>query len=203
MNDRRHKLTLEVQSLICGLIRAGAFPHVAAEAAGIPQRVFERWMRCGKVRQPVEEYRLFAAAVMTAKAHARALAETDVRKRYPVSWLRSGPGREGDGKPGWTGTVQPVPLKGPDDTMGSSERWWAVFPPLLDALAPFPEARAAAAAVLARAGVRKAIQIVEEAATLPTVDETALARVVENVDAEPSAVGDGETRTVVEGTANV
>ena len=30
MNDPRHKLTAATQNLICGLIRAGAFPHVAA-----------------------------------------------------------------------------------------------------------------------------------------------------------------------------
>lgn len=159
MNDPRHKLTAEIQGLICGLIRAGAFPHVAAEAAGIPQRVFERWLRYGQARQPAEEYRVFAAEVMQARAHARALAEADARKRAPVTWLRSGPGRESDGKPGWTGMVRPAPLASPE-APGYNERVWKIFPRLLDALAPFPEARMAAAAVLAQEGMRRAKEVV-------------------------------------------
>src|SRR5262245_59058160 len=71
MNDPRHQLTPRIQELICAYLRAGSFPHVAAEAAGVPQKVFERWLRWGRAKRPVPLYRDFYEAVSRAQAEAR------------------------------------------------------------------------------------------------------------------------------------
>jgi hypothetical protein len=145
MNDPRHELTAEVQRLICAYIRSGGFPEVAAEARGIPRRVFRRWMRFGAAQRPVEKYRAFRQAVMEAEAEARLVAESDVRQRSPVAWLKFGPGRARKGKSGWAGTVRPLPEERPQ-TAGDSVQEF--IPVLLEALAPYPEARAALAEAL-------------------------------------------------------
>ena len=44
----RYRLTPALQEKIVAYIRAGGFPHVAAEAAGLPRRVFERWLERGQ-----------------------------------------------------------------------------------------------------------------------------------------------------------
>jgi hypothetical protein len=44
------KLTPEIQRSICAFIRKGAFPHVACEAAGVPEEVFLSWLEWGSPR---------------------------------------------------------------------------------------------------------------------------------------------------------
>src|SRR6478672_1389885 len=94
MNDPRHQLTPGIQNQTCALIRSGSFPHVAAEAAGVPQKVFDRWMKCGKAARPIPLYRDFYEAVCQAQAHARVVAENYAFKNATVTWLKSGPGKE-------------------------------------------------------------------------------------------------------------
>src|SRR5438132_13940624 len=94
MNDPQHLLTPELQATICAYVRSGAFPQIAAEAAGIPQKVFERWMRYGQAKRPLALYRDFAKAVRQAQAQARLLAENHALKLAPLTWLKSGPGKE-------------------------------------------------------------------------------------------------------------
>ena len=43
-----YPLTPDVQKAVCAYIAAGGFPHVAAEAAGVPRHVFDDWMRRGE-----------------------------------------------------------------------------------------------------------------------------------------------------------
>src|SRR5262245_30471305 len=108
MNDLRHRLTPEVQELICNFVRAGGFPHVAAVAAGIPVKTFNSWMRWGGAKRPVPLYRDFREAVEQAQAIARLAAETQALRKAPLSWLRFGPGRETGKLPGWTDAVKPA-----------------------------------------------------------------------------------------------
>src|SRR5438105_14825282 len=143
MNDPRHPLTPEVQDLICGLVRAGGFPPVAAVAAGIPLKTFAFWMRCGKARRPQPLYRDFVEAVQQAQAQARVTAEAQALKRAPLSWLRFGPGRETSHQPGWTDPVKPAKIE--RRTGPSLSRIQELIPVLLEALHDFPEARAALA----------------------------------------------------------
>src|SRR5438105_549052 len=90
----RHTLTPAVEQALVAYIRAGGFPHVAAEAAGVPREVFADWMRKGEQPGARGQYRNFALAVRQAVAHARLGAEVSVRTDKPLDWLRNGPGRE-------------------------------------------------------------------------------------------------------------
>src|SRR5436190_21153415 len=102
MNDPRHQLTPETQREICAFIRSGSFPHVAAEAAGVPHKVLERWMKWGKAARPAPLYRDFYEAVCQAQAHARVVAENRAFEHATITWLKSGPGKETPRMPGWT-----------------------------------------------------------------------------------------------------
>jgi len=84
-------------------VRAGAFPHVAAQAAGISTRTFHDWMARGEDRHDsrgsTPKLRAFARAVRTAQAEARIGAEVRVYRERPAQWLkyaaRSTPDLEG------------------------------------------------------------------------------------------------------------
>jgi hypothetical protein len=140
-----------LQALICAYIRSGAFPQIAAEAAGIPQKVFERWMRYGQAKRPLPLYRDFAQAVRQAQAQARLLAENHALKDDPLTWLKSGPGKETARMPGWTSPIKPATPKRKNNGL-SSQRFMDFITCLLTALEPFPEARLAAADALERGG---------------------------------------------------
>jgi len=137
----RYRLTPALEQQITGFIRAGAYDWVAAEAAGIPWRVFRGWMRQGarKGRQP---YRRFYQAVQQARGMARLRVEIEVREKDPRFWLRHGPGRELSPLPGWTNPVKPLPRKSlrPGDQFWSRS-WLKLWRKILETLAPFPEAR--------------------------------------------------------------
>jgi hypothetical protein len=143
------RLTPAVQQAITAYIRAGGFPHVAAEAAGVPRAVFQRWLRRGQEAGARRAYRQFAAAVRQALAQARLGAEIAVLKNRPLDWLKCGPGREAPGSPGWTGTVKAPAAAGPRANPLLRPEMQELLAGLLQALSPFPEARAAAAATLA------------------------------------------------------
>src|SRR5256885_11431863 len=110
MNDPHHELTPAIQNTICAYVRSGGFPEVAAQAAGVPVKVFERWMKCGRADRPVPLYRDFYEAVCTAQAQARLRAENRAFEQAPVTWLKSGPGKETPRMPGWTSPINARPL---------------------------------------------------------------------------------------------
>jgi hypothetical protein len=103
----RYSLTPELQREIIAFIRAGGFPHVAAEAAGIPRHVFARWLERGQKSARALAHRALALAVLQAQAQARLHAETTVFTEKPLDWLKSGPGRETVDHPGWTTPAKP------------------------------------------------------------------------------------------------
>jgi hypothetical protein len=148
--NSHYKLTIEVQSEICAFIRAGGFPHVAAEAAGIPKDVFESWLARGRKRGKRNAYHDFADAIRQAVAQARLAAEIKAFQDDPVTWLKQGPGKETADSPGWTTTVKPIIREG-NQTINVllSPEMQGVFAAILQVLAPYPEARAAVAQALA------------------------------------------------------
>src|SRR5262249_30618743 len=73
-------------------IRAGRYPHIAAEAAGVPRWVFAGWLRRGRQHSRGWQRR-FWLKVREARAHAHALAAVEVRKKDVKFWLRYGPGK--------------------------------------------------------------------------------------------------------------
>lgn len=75
---RPTKLTPEVQEKIVSLVRAGNYPEVAAQAAGIAGRTYYEWMAKGdEGRDP---YAQFQQAVKEAQAAAESHAVTIIRK---------------------------------------------------------------------------------------------------------------------------
>ncbi len=149
MSRKRHPPTADVRQQIAAFIRAGGFPHVAAEAAGVPRRVFERWLKRGRARGAGALHRAFYESVFQAGAQARLGAEIAVLTDKPMDWLRQGPGREAPNRPGWTSPVRPAaPGKGGRGSRLAEPEVQALLASMTRLLAPYPEARALAAAGL-------------------------------------------------------
>jgi hypothetical protein len=128
------KLTPEIAARIVGLIRAGSYPHVAAESAGVPREEFSAWLQQGKTHQR-GRYRELWMSVLEAKAQARARAEIDAREKDAKFWLRCGPAR-------WTAKSQAKPF--PKGTwQPSAQAFYTLLAELVELLAPFPDARRA------------------------------------------------------------
>jgi hypothetical protein len=148
MKDR-YRLTPEIEQRILSFIRAGGFPWVAAEGAGIPRKVFRLWLRRGKKRGARKLYRRFYQSVIEARAQARLTAELETRKKDPRFWLVRGPGREQPGAPGWTNPVKPIQReKASQQDLLVSRLFMKCVSRLMQALAPFPEHRSFVARVV-------------------------------------------------------
>jgi hypothetical protein len=78
-------------------VRAGAYDWLAAQATGIDQRIFYRWMERG-ARAGRGRYRQFRQFVLEAKARAK--AELEVFTGHPLRWFLCGPGRDRPGEAG-------------------------------------------------------------------------------------------------------
>ena len=102
-----------VRDFIIQTIEGGAWDYVAAEAAGISQKTFYRYLSDGETAQEKadaghalgeneELYLQFRQSVIEARARARATAEVDTKRSNSLAWLKSGPGKERPGRPGWT-----------------------------------------------------------------------------------------------------
>ena len=147
MSSSRYRLTPAIDQAIVAYTRAGGYPHVAAEAAGVPRPVFEEWRRLGEQRRAQAAYRSFAERARQAAAQARLGAEVNIHNDKPLDWLRNGPGRETADAPGWTSPVRPRAGTRPDSALLDAD-FQAVVARLMESLADFPEARAAAARAL-------------------------------------------------------
>jgi hypothetical protein len=129
-----YPLTATVQNQICACVLAGGERHAAAEAAGIPRPVFEEWLRRGRRRGGGRRCRELLRAVRQAEATARLAAEMKTFKGQPLDWLKSGPG-------GW-GRAAAEP-RAVEPLLVPVLR--AFLARLLEALAPYPDARRAVA----------------------------------------------------------
>jgi len=146
MARRAAALTPEVQRTIAAYVRAGAYPTVAAEAAGVHAAVFRSWMEAGRAKRGARKYREFFAAVTEAVAQARVAAEMACFADDPKTWLTKGPGRETQDTPGWSGVVRPIVALTDNRSVNllTDPTSSAILTMLLAALSPFPEARRAA-----------------------------------------------------------
>src|SRR5262245_1663408 len=130
--------------VIIAFVRQGAYPHVAAEAAGVPRRVLQRWLDLATKRREIHKpYRTFADQLRQAQAQARVKAEIAVLDADPQIWLRSGPGKEREGDPGWSATVKAALQSSGNAAMLASPEWNALWCLILKSLASFPDARKA------------------------------------------------------------
>jgi len=134
------RLTPELECFILAQIRAGSYPHVAAEAVGVPRHVFRAWLKRGRERGRGRCWRLLLH-VRQAQSQARARAEMEALKKDPKFWLRYGPGKEAVDAPRW----------GPPPKGSLKRRSTSQLPPqvlqllgrLAGQLEPFPAARQA------------------------------------------------------------
>jgi len=134
---------LTVRRQILSYVRAGAYPHIAAEAAGIPAELFGRWLlKKGK------KWTEFADELRQAAAQARIRAEIEVIQANPRAWLREGPGREMPDSPGWSGIVRPIIQSVTNVNVLASPEWNQLWSVILSVLGQYPEARAALAEAL-------------------------------------------------------
>lgn len=103
---------------ILALIRAGAFPWVAAQAEGVSPEEF-RLLTAG--RDP--RCATFGEDVKKALAMNRARTEIELREKNPLSWLRYGPGRPSPDGPGWTQAARVDPSEGSAPSRAQCELW--------------------------------------------------------------------------------
>lgn len=75
---RPTKLTPEVHKRIVDMVRAGNYPEIAAQAAGINSATYYRWMQKGE--DGTAPYGEFREAVKEAQAAAESHAVTTIRK---------------------------------------------------------------------------------------------------------------------------
>jgi hypothetical protein len=144
-----YRLTAEIEQRIVSFIRAGGFPWVAAEGAGIPRKIFGLWLRRGKKPRARKLYRRFYESVLQAQAQARLTAELETRKKDPRFWLSHGPGREQPGAPGWTNPSKPIQRqKTSQQDLLVSHLFMKCLSRVVEALAPFPEQRSIVARVV-------------------------------------------------------
>jgi hypothetical protein len=137
----RLKITDELTNQICAGVRQGGFVHIAAQAFGVPKETFDKWMAQGEKKdRPKPIYVKFAKAIRQAEAVARLTAEINAHEKDPRLWLRSGPGKEREGSPGWTTIVRPQVQGGNTINLFTSPDFIAFMSMLRTVLAPFPEA---------------------------------------------------------------
>jgi len=150
MSTRRYQLTPELQTTICGYILSGGYPHVAAEATGIPREVFDGWMRRARARAPTKKYRLFYEAIVQARGQVRLAAEAKALTKDPLAWLKCGPGKETPDAPGWTNPPR-AQVDGDPEAVNLLLRRETqdLMATLLRILEPFPEVRTRVAEALA------------------------------------------------------
>mgnify|MGYP001591172472 CR=1 FL=1 len=99
-------MTEEAIVQICAATRAGAYAHVAAQAAGIGYSTYMTWMRHGENPEENPDYAIFRERVLTARAQARMAAEIIVKREDPLQWLKH-VARDRPGDQGWT-TVERI-----------------------------------------------------------------------------------------------
>lgn len=128
-------------------LQAGAYPHIAAEAAGISQATLEAWLHAGHRARAKKVFRDFTARYEAACAMARLVAEIAVHDTDPKYWLKFGPGKDRPGRPGWSREVKPFIEDKSSTTVNilANPLINDLLTVILQALAPYPDARVAAA----------------------------------------------------------
>jgi hypothetical protein len=152
MSERKVRLTPELGQQIVAAIRAGGYPHVAAEAFGVPKDDFDDWLKRGNTKNAWDPYRTFARDVRQAFAQARLRAEMAGYEKDPKAWLIHGPGRESEQQPGWSVSVKPAETHTEARNILLDPELMALFRALMEILQPFPEARSEVAKVLTNMG---------------------------------------------------
>lgn len=135
------KLTPDLEAKILASIRAGSFPHVAAEAWGVPRETFDNWLKLGSEKSIRKPYSSFYKNVRQAVATARLKAEMEAYQANPITWLKSGPGKEKPDEPGWTSVIRPQIInESKTINLFTSPDFLQFMATLRSVLAPYPSA---------------------------------------------------------------
>jgi hypothetical protein len=102
----RLALTPPLIEQIAAGVRAGGYPHVAAQAWGVPRGTFEDWMSKGAKGRGA--CGLLAKTMGEAHAQARLRSEMLICRDDPRIWLEHGPARDQPNNPGWSSSARPV-----------------------------------------------------------------------------------------------
>ena len=148
-------ITPDIARSIAAAIRAGVFPHVASEAAGVSRELFDEAMHLGTQSGAHPEAQAFAALIRQAIAQARMKAEMLMLAQDAGFWLKHGPGKGSESNPGWTNPVRPSQEEERDGSLAASAEVLDLGAKILEALEPFEEARLAVVKVLVQAGLRE------------------------------------------------
>jgi hypothetical protein len=148
-------ITPDIARSIAAAIRAGVYPHVASEAAGVGRELFDEAMRLGAQSGAHPEAQEFAELIRQAIAQARMKAEMLMLAQDAGFWLKHGPGKAREDYPGWTNPVKPSQEEEKGASVAASAEVLDLGAKILEALEPFAEARAAVAKVLVDKGIRK------------------------------------------------
>ena len=104
------RLTHTLHQQIMAAIRAGGFPHIAAQAFGVTPKELEEWLRRGEHasdrKRGGKRFRAFAKELREAYAQSRLKAEIHVFNEDPPRWLEHGPGRDSADNAGWSSAVK-------------------------------------------------------------------------------------------------
>ena len=124
---RKSKLTRDVHDAIIKSLIFGASNFAAANAAGIDERSFYRWIERGEAAEEVEDdgqsvrtseivFLQFCQDVRRARGHAVSSAEQRLFFEDPGTWLMRGPqARTRHDRDGWSQQVAVIaPTDGPD-----------------------------------------------------------------------------------------
>ena len=150
------RLTPELSEQIVAGIRAGGYPHVAAEARGVSKDLFDDWLKRGNQKNAWEPYRSFARDVRQAFAQARLCAEIAGFKKDPKLWLINGPGRASEQRPGWSVSVKPTEATAETHNVLLDPDWMQLLHTVMQVLLAYPEARAQVADALMNLGKKPA-----------------------------------------------
>jgi hypothetical protein len=134
-------------------IRAGAYEQVAAQTMGVPLELYQDWLLQGRRPDGPDLCRRLVRVVEQAKAHARCMAEMDMRTKHPRIWLLHGPGRETNELPGWSAQAKARPDSARRLNVLEHPEVVALFALVKEVLKSFPEALAAVLKALEEAGL--------------------------------------------------
>lgn len=154
---KRIRLDPTVQNSITSAIRAGGYPHVAAESFGVPKSVFDDWLARGNGNKARDPYRSFANEVRSALAQARLRAEVETFQEEPKTWLVHGPGRESPERPGWSVSVKAAETAQESRNVLRDREIMDLVRVVVDALSGFPDARAHVAQTVVNLGFEPGI----------------------------------------------
>lgn len=133
------KLTQELENTILAAIRQGAWIHHAFRLAGVPDRIWRKWMDTTVTRGKLYH---FQNKIKQAQAMACFIANQEIKKNDPFKWAANGPGRDAPGEPGWAAMTNPIE---PTDTKSTDPMQFPEFVRFVNnvrlVMAMYPDAR--------------------------------------------------------------